>query len=99
MSQEVPGRLQTEPQMMEKVDSPQLASYYANSTDILMSVYDLVLTFGQMRSATATKVVVEQQARISMSPQHMKVLTRLLNEKLSAYEATFGTIPEQPNEQ
>lgn len=83
---------------MEKFDAASLTSYYANSVDILMSVYDLVLTFGQMRSATPEKVVVEQQARVSMSPQHVKVLATILNNKLADYEALFGPIPEPPTE-
>ena len=94
---QVPGRTQAAVQTMEKVESPELTTYYANSVDILMSVFDLVLTFGQMKAVTLEHVVVEQQARVIMSPPHIKVLARLLNDKIANYEAAFGTIPEQPN--
>jgi hypothetical protein len=84
---------------MERVDAPDIRTYYANSVDILFSVYDFALTLGQMRSRSLDSVLVEQQARLIMSPQHMKVLAKLLADKVATYEATFGTIPVQPSDQ
>ncbi len=93
---QIPGRTQAAVQSMEKIESPTLATFYTNSIDILLSVFDVVITLGQMKAATLEHVVVEQQARIYMSPQHLKVFAKLLTEKVRSYEDSFGTIPEQP---
>ena len=98
MTQPIPGRMQTQPVSIEKVELPTIATYYANSVDILMSVYDLVMTFGQMRSASPDKVVIDLHSRVIMSMPHVKVLAALLNEKLADYEARFGPIPSLPSE-
>ncbi len=96
-SQTIP-QLHTESQVksVSKVESQSMETYYTNSTDILMSVFDFVLTIGQMRASGPDSVVIEQQARVIMSPQHVKAFAKLLAEKVIQYEVTFGVIPEQP---
>lgn len=89
-------RTRTKVTKVEKVEAPGILSYYANSVDILMSVYDFVLTIGQMRASGDDTVVVEQQARIIMSPQHLKAFARLLVQKVEEYETEVGIIPEVP---
>ena len=78
---------------LSKVESESFQTYYANSIDILMSVYDFIITIGQMRASGPDSVVIEQQARVIMSPQHVKILAKLLAQKVVQYEATFGVIP------
>jgi hypothetical protein len=92
------GHTENKVTSMNKVESPSLQTYYANSIDILMSVYDFVITIGQMRASSPDSVLIEQQARVIMSPQHMKTFARLLADKVVQYEANFGVIPEIPPE-
>ncbi len=82
---------------LPRKDSSEIKTYYTNSMSILSSVYDFVLTVGQMQGTNAEDLHIEQQARIIMSPQHLKVLSRLLAEKMEGYEQAFGKIPEVPS--
>jgi len=89
---------QTKVRTVKKEEAPNIPSYYANSVDILVSVYDFVLTLGQMHPTGPDSVVIEQQARVIMSPQHLKTLTKVLADRVAQYESAYGPIPAAPNE-
>jgi hypothetical protein len=48
-----------------------------------------VLNFGQMGEPGVIRVY----SRIGMSPNHLKMLARLLQQNVEGYEAKFGEIP------
>jgi len=89
-------RTVTEVTTATKVEAPTMQTYYCNSVDVLTSVYDFTLTIGQMRASSPEAIVIEQQARVIMSPQHMKVLAKLLTEKVAVYEESIAPIPVMP---
>ncbi len=62
---------------------------YANSVNMTMSVYDIILTFGQM---TDPKDGPKINAVVRMSPQHAKVFGMLLLKHLKKYEKDIGKI-------
>jgi len=62
---------------------------YANSVNMTMSVYDIVLQFGQM---TDPKDGPKINAMVRMSPQHAKVFGMLLLKHLKKYEKDIGKI-------
>ena len=67
--------------------------YYSNSIEIGLSVYDIMLVLGRTIRSDNEKIVINQVARVMMSPQHARVLAKLLDEKLEQYESMFGPIP------
>ncbi len=69
-----------------------ILNIYTNSTQLRISVHDLILAFGVVEPIgkdTQTRMV----ARVFMSPQHAKALSSLLQTYLGLYEETFGPIP------
>lgn len=78
----------------KRVISDNVASYYTNSINIRLSVYDVSLLFGEVEEATEDSFVVRQIARVTMSPQHAKALATLLSNRLEAYERQFGPLPD-----
>ena len=65
---------------------------YANSVQIRLSIWDFLLTFGTMDQQVADQVQIENFQGIYLSPQQAKALSNLLNQNISQYEKTFGTI-------
>jgi len=92
------GRSRHKVTRIEKLESPEMPTYYANSVDILTSAYDFIMTIGQMLPSGEDKVLVQQQARIIMSPQHLKAFAGLLAQKVREYEAEVGLIPDVPGD-
>jgi hypothetical protein len=80
------------------VDLEDAPNYYVNATYAQVSIYDCVLLFGRREGDPVTRGQgkIRIQAKIAMSPQHMKILARLLSGRVAHYEKTFGPIPEAP---
>jgi len=60
---------------------------YANSVQLRMSLWDFFLTY----------VTIKHFQGIFLSPQQAKALANVLNQNVSQYEATFGTIQLEPH--
>ena len=73
-----------------------LRGIYANNTSFRMSVWDIVLDFGMIESADEQSIVIRNAVRVIMSPQHARVLAKLLADNLAEYERNFGSIPIAP---
>ncbi|MFK4980035.1 DUF3467 domain-containing protein, partial [Klebsiella pneumoniae] len=58
-----------------------------------MSIFDFSFIFGEISGAEGETVVVDQKVRITMSPQHAKVLAMVLIQNLKNYEETIVPIP------
>ncbi len=57
-----------------------------------MGPYDLTLTLRRMAGISEGGVVYEPLARVTMSPQHAKVLSEVLAERVSMFEDVFGAL-------
>jgi hypothetical protein len=72
---------------------------YADSTRFDITVYGVTLEFGQTRPASGAghRPPHIPRVRVSMSPQHAKVVALLLMKNMKAYEAQVGriTLPQQ----
>jgi hypothetical protein len=81
------------PILLNSDDAP---SYYVNATYAQLSIYDCVLLLGRREGDPVARGpgTVRVQAKIAMSPQHMKILSRLLTDRVTFYEKNFGPIPE-----
>ncbi len=69
---------------------------YTNTIQISMSYSDIAFGIGLVEEATSDRFVAKEQFRIVMSPQHAKILSGLLAEKMEMYERTFGPLPKPP---
>lgn len=85
----------TEDNLVRRVPD-NVPTFYTNSVDIMMSIYDLTFIVGQIANVLDDRITIDQIARITMSPQHAKVLSRLLTERVALYESVWGPLPEPP---
>ena len=74
---------------------PDLASYYANNTGIVVTPWDISLLFGRIVDMKGDKVLVDQFAKVTMSPQHAKAVHDLIGKQLEQYEVVHGRIPDK----
>jgi regulator of RNase E activity RraA len=72
-----------------------LSSVYANQVEMHTSNWDVKIRFGEAIIAEGEHVV-EEKARIVMSPQHTKAFLAVLTDTVRRYEAAFGEIPLSP---
>ena len=70
---------------------------YANSVQLRMSLWDFFLTFGTINQSSPDNVTIQNFQGIFLSPQQAKALANVLNQNVSQYEATFGTIQLEPH--
>lgn len=73
---------------MDPAENPPV--FYSNAAQVTLSVFDVAIMFGVKRQDESMDRICEMH----MSPQHAKVLTRILAEHLKVYESQFGVIPE-----
>lgn len=69
-------------------------TYYANSVNIATNYYDIQLAFGNqsLDAGNSNKLICKEFCKIFMSPQHAKVLNKILTENIKNYEQKFGEI-------
>ena len=84
-------------QQLTRVRDPQYRDLYSNATMVGMTPFDLTVTFqrnGEIAPGIPGSVDL---VGVSMSPQNLKALIRVLSETFSAYEKVFGqvAIPDQ----
>lgn len=71
----------------------EIEMYYANHVEIVGSLFDFALTFGQIIEGLDKPKI---NSRITMSPQHAKAFANALNSNIARYEETFGEIKINP---
>jgi Protein of unknown function (DUF3467) len=71
---------------------PSNVTVYANNLGIGMTVFDIVVTFGEVVGVRDGRAVIQQRVKIIMSPLLAKIFTRNLSESVSDYEKQFGEI-------
>ena len=67
-----------------------MESIYTNSISSEVNIYDICLVFGLRNESSEFG---DPLARVYMSPQHAKVLSKILAQNIEVYEQKFGTIP------
>ena len=78
-----------------KLQLTQTAEYrenYANSVQMRVSLWDFFLMFGMANQTAPDAVTIQNYQGVYLSPQQAKALSKLLQQNLSQYEATFGEI-------
>ncbi len=81
---------ESQPQKLQvNILKEALASLYSDIVFMNFSPFGLTLDFGQQLPAAKR---IEIVSRVSMSPQHAKVLANALIENIKNYEKQFGEI-------
>lgn len=85
-----------EPQRPRTIRSQDFKKLYTNSVNIERTLFDFRLVFGEI-SRDSGEVINEERISIAMSPQHAKVLARILVQNVHDYEQQIGEI-KLPNQ-
>ncbi len=72
---------------------------YANSVQLRGSLWDFFLSFGMITQTAPDSVSIHMFQGIYLSPQQAKLLHNLLQQNITQYEATFGEIRLEPQNQ
>jgi len=72
--------------------SPDFKSAYSNNVTLTITPWDVVFIFGENQAVKDNILIVEHQAKITMSPQHAKVFAQVLVDNIAKWEQTFGPI-------
>ena len=89
------GNGQHKPEVDREMDrrlAPHYRSVYANSALVGFTPFDVRIVLGEVLEVTDDKLVIEEQVKINMSPQHAKSLLGLLDAKVKEYEAKYGSL-------
>src|SRR5437667_11488092 len=89
MTQQTPPRIQVG-------TTPEYRENYANSVQVLPSLWDFLLLFGRISQSTPEMVQIQNFQAVYMSPQQTKALLNLLQTHVNQYENTFGPISLEP---
>src|SRR5262245_57107141 len=88
-----------QPQQQPKLqvaNGPDYREHYANSVQVRMSLWDLLLSFGTMNQTAPDVVTFQAFQGVYLSPQQAKAFAAVLQQNISQYEATFGEIRLEP---
>lgn len=97
----MPKKQPTKPATSANTVAPEIrrrsdfASHYVNHTGIQTTPWDISLFLGRIVDAAEGKIVVDQFAQLSMSPQHAQAVLDLVGKALQHYENTYGPIPRK----
>jgi hypothetical protein len=75
-----------------RISAEATPSVYTNHAEITLTTWDFRIKFGEIEKLTPEEVIVSERVRVAMSPQHAKVLSRVLAEHVANYEKAFGEI-------
>jgi len=67
-------------------------SVYSNNVNLTITPFDFVFTFGENQGVQNNILIVDVHTKVTMSPQHAKVLSHVLAENVAKWEQTFGPI-------
>lgn len=73
--------------------SEDFRTAYSNNVQVKLSIWDLVMDFGMVTDADEERVIVDNQIRVIMSPQHARSFSDVLVRQIARYEKLFGPIP------
>jgi hypothetical protein len=77
------------------VEQKLIADTYADAVQFLMNAWGITLEFGLSQTPPpgfAGRVPSLPRVRVHMSPQHAKVMAKLMVKNVQAWEAKVGTI-------
>ncbi|MGE5567814.1 MAG: DUF3467 domain-containing protein [Rhodospirillales bacterium] len=90
----------TPPQpQIQLVKAPDYRENYANSVQVRANLWDFFLSFGIINQSSPDAVSIQNFQGIYLSPQQAKALFNILQQNIHQYEAAFGEIRLEPQNQ
>ncbi len=90
----------TTPQpQIQLLKAPEYRESYANSVQVRANLWDFFLSFGIINQSGPEAVSIQNFQGIYLSPQQAKALFNILQQNISQYEAAFGEIRLEPQNQ
>ena len=83
-------------QRTESTRSDRYVAFYSNHAQSRVSGVDMRLTFSEILFADEERLVLEERASITMTPEQCKALRDLLQKNIEAYEKKVGKIRWPP---
>jgi hypothetical protein len=83
---------------VNRTRSDRYATIYTNNVQVGISLYDVRLLLNDVVSASKSRINVEEQAAIVMSPEQARDVSEALKHALAQYEDRFGPIRPSPEE-
>ena len=83
-------------QRTEPTRSDRYVAFYSNHAQSRVSGVDMRLTFSEILFADEERLVIEERAAITMTPEQGKALKELLERNIEAYEKKVGKIRWPP---
>jgi Protein of unknown function (DUF3467) len=77
---------------LQRFRDPQFRELYANQAFVSMSPFDISMTFSKLAEITPAQQGFLDQVNITVSPQQLKSILRVLTNTLEAYEEHFGRL-------
>ena len=89
----------TTPPKIELVTTAEYRESYANSVQVRVNLWDFFLLFGTLNQTAPDAVSIRNFQGIYLSPQQSKALLNVLQQNITQYEAAFGEIHLEPQQQ
>ncbi len=90
----------TTPQpQIQLLKAPEYRESYANSVQVRANLWDFFLSFGIISPSGPESVSIQNFQGIYLSPQQAKALFNILQQNINQYEAAFGEIRLEPQNQ
>lgn len=87
------------PPKVHLTNTPEYREHYANSVQIRVSLWDFFLMFGTINQSAPDAVTISNFQGVYLSPPQAKALSNLLQQNLKQYEAAFGEIRLETQQQ
>jgi flagellar protein FlaG len=88
-----------EPPKIQVMNTAEYREHYANSVQVRVNLWDFFLLFGTLSQCAPDAVSIQNFAGVYLSPQQAKALLNVMQQNISQYEATFGEIRLEPQNQ
>jgi flagellar protein FlaG len=88
-----------EPPKIQVMNTAEYREHYANSVQVRVNLWDFFLLFGTLSQSAPDAVSIQNFAGVYLSPQQAKALLNVMQQNISQYEATFGEIRLEPQNQ
>ena len=88
-----------EPPKIQVMNTPDYRENYANSVQVRVNLWDFFLLFGTLSQSVSDAVSIQNFEGIYLSPQQAKALLNVMQQNITQYEATFGEIRLEPQNQ
>ncbi|HOK44555.1 MAG TPA: DUF3467 domain-containing protein [Bryobacteraceae bacterium] len=88
----------SQPQI-QLVKAPEYRENYANSVQVRANLWDFFLSFGVISQSGPDALSIQNFQGIYLSPQQAKALFNILQQNIQQYEAAFGEIRLEPQNQ